>query len=167
MEARLDRRPTAIRSAQGLTPGRLSTNSPEPESQDSVSRQHSLSELQTLHNTTEQTRAVTLNCFSDSIDHPPTVYEPQVSNPEHQEPLTWMSVCSDAGSQWVCETTGTRDFGNIVRRFTNSMNRYSSSNKNVSEDLKSFEPDETTTWEYVNGESSHPKRKHKFDPSYV
>ena len=72
-------------------------------------------------------------------------------NWEHHGPWSWVSICSQPGLKWVCETTGRDDFVDIACGLTNTWSRRLKIKR-----FKSFrescpEPQPVDAWRYVNG----------------
>ncbi len=70
---------------------------------------------------------------------------------EHHDPWSWTSVCSDAGSKWVCSVTRSQDFIPISKRFVNDINRRSPKEESLLFNSVSPGVDKETVLQYVTG----------------
>jgi hypothetical protein len=77
----------------------------------------------------------------------------------------WLSVCSNAGIAWVCETTASLTFADIAERFGRSVEPWAPTSAWPGLGATRAEPSEETAWEYVNGELFSHQHRSIEDPS--
>ena len=78
-------------------------------------------------------------------------YVMQESAWEYHEPWSWLSICSEVGSRWVCGVTQSNEFGGIARRFAKEFARRTTIGNTPSLTPISSDVDEETAWKYVDG----------------
>lgn len=70
---------------------------------------------------------------------------------EYHEPWSWLSICSEVASRWVCGVTQSNEFEGMVSRFVKEFPRRTTSANTLPLTPISSDVDEETAWKYVDG----------------